>query len=174
MKVALRLSACPLLALVLATTGIAQWHQFGETSGHTAGASTLARDMIAEHNAVRSRVGTSALTWSDSLAVVAQEWANHLLASGQFAHSRNPNYGENLYEITGAAATSAEVVRAWAGESRDYEYRSNSCRATCGHYTQIVWNDTKQTGCAVARGNNREIWVCEYDPPGNWVGKRPY
>jgi len=44
----------------------------------------------------------------------------------------------------------------------------------CGHYTQIVWRDTKQVGCGVARDNRREIWVCNYDPPGNWVGHRPY
>jgi len=26
----------------------------------------------------------------------------------------------------------------------------------------------------VARGAGREVWVCNYDPPGNWIGKRPY
>ena len=134
----------------------------------------LAADMLSAHNAVRTKVGTAPLAWSDRLASVAQSWADSLLASGQFAHSHNQSLGENLYEIRGAAATAASVVNTWAGEVKDYDYGSNNCRGTCGHYTQIVWNDTKEVGCAVARGKGREVWVCEYDPPGNFVGKKPY
>jgi hypothetical protein len=44
----------------------------------------------------------------------------------------------------------------------------------CGHYTQIVWRNTKSVGCAVARGKGVEVWVCNYDPPGNYAGQRPY
>lgn len=161
-----------LLALV-AWTGAAQWRHFGEAQAASA-PSALASEMVAAHNAVRARVGTPPLTWSDRLAAVAQEWADGLLASGKLVHSQNPNYGENLYEIEGAAATPASMVNRFADESKDYDYGSNSCRAVCGHYTQVVWSDTKQVGCAVARGGRREVWVCEYDPPGNYVGKRPY
>jgi pathogenesis-related protein 1 len=66
------------------------------------------------------------------------------------------------------------VVGAWAGESRNYDYASNKCRGVCGHYTQIVWAGTREVGCAVATGGGRQVWVCNYDPPGNWIGKRPY
>jgi len=136
--------------------------------------SSLERDMLAVHSAVRARVGMAALAWSDRLAAHSQDWANTLLARRQFVHRANSPYGENLFEITGAAASSAQVVNAWAAESLNYDYRSNRCRGVCGHYTQIVWGDTREVGCAVARGGGREVWVCNYDPPGNWVGKRPY
>jgi pathogenesis-related protein 1 len=135
---------------------------------------TFAREMLAVHNAERARVGTAPLAWSDRLAASSQDWADSLLARKQFVHRPKSAYGENLFEITGAAASSAQVVNAWAAESRNYDYRSNKCRGMCGHYTQIVWGDTKEVGCAVARGEGREVWVCNYDPPGNWVGKRPY
>jgi PadR family transcriptional regulator len=49
-----------------------------------------------------------------------------------------------------------------------------SCRGVCGHYTQIVWSNTREVGCGVARDSNREVWVCNYNPPGNWIGERPY
>jgi len=160
------------LLLLLAGTGAAQWRHFGEAPA--AGPPPSPREMVAAHNAVRARVGTAPLTWSGGLATVAQDWADRLMASGQFVHSHNPNYGENLYEIRGAAATPALVVKAFADESGDYDYRSNTCRSVCGHYTQVVWGDTKEVGCAVARGGGREVWVCEYNPPGNYVGKRPY
>ena len=158
------------LLILLAGPGGAQWRHFGEGQPAIEPYS-LARDMLAVHNAVRARVGTAPLAWSHPLAARSQDWADTLLARGQFAHRPNSPYGENLFEIEGAAASPAEVVEAWAGESRNYDYSSNRCRGVCGHYTQIVWRDTKEMGCAVARGRGREVWVCDYDPPGNW---RPY
>lgn len=146
---------------------------------NTQAASPLETEMLAAHNAVRKTVGVPPLVWSDHLAAVAQEWANMLLARGEFKHRPKAMYGENLFEIRRprAHAFPSQVVQSWASESRDYDYRANQCLhgpRSCGHYTQIVWSTTKQVGCAVARGDRREIWVCNYDAPGNWVGSRPY
>ena len=138
------------------------------------GASSLSRDMLARHNAVRARVGVPPLAWSERLAERSQDWADHLLARGQFIHRPESPYGENLFEIDGGTASPAQVVHSWVSESRDYDYISNGCRGVCGHYTQVVWGNTKEVGCAVARGGGREVWVCNYDPPGNWAGRRPY
>ncbi len=161
------------LLIMLAGTGSAQWRHFGEgPSVHAP--SSLSRGMLAVHNAVRARVGIPPLVWSDRLAARSQDWAATLLARKQLVHRPDSIYGENLFEITGAAASPAQVLNAWAAESRNYDYSSNRCRGACGHYTQIVWGSTKEVGCAVARGRGREVWVCNYDPPGNWVGSRPY
>jgi len=135
---------------------------------------TLADAMLAAHNSVRRSVGVPPLVWSDRLADFAQEWADYLAAHRQFFHRRDSPYGENLFEITGARGSPSEVVNDWASESRDYQYRSNDCRGVCGHYTQIVWRDTKRVGCAASRSGRTEVWVCNYDPPGNYTGKRPY
>jgi hypothetical protein len=105
---------------------------------------------------------------------VAQNWADSLLARKEFVHRPDSKYGENLFDVTGASATPRQVVEGWAAEARNYDYQSNQCSGVCGHYTQIVWGATKEVGCAVARGGGREVWVCEYDPPRNWEGKRPY
>ena len=134
----------------------------------------LPGDMLSAHNDVRLHAGVPLLAWSNRLAAHAQDWANTLLSRRQFFHRPNPRYGENLFEIVGATASPAQVVHEWASEARDYNHRSNTCRGVCGHYTQIVWRDTKAVGCAVARSGGREVWVCNYDPPGNWVGERPY
>ena len=142
--------------------------------GEAAEGVSLADNMLAAHNAVRGRLGVPALVWSERLAGFAQEWANTLAARGQFFHRPKSPYGENLFEITGASAAPVEVVNQWASESRNYQYRSNSCRGVCGHYTQIVWRDSKRVGCAAARSGRTEVWVCNYDPPGNWIGKYPY
>lgn len=137
-------------------------------------ASTIADEMLEAHNAVRASVKVPALQWSDQLAGVAQKWADTLLKQHRFAHSTDSRYGENLFDITGAAAKPSVVVKHWASESQNYNYQLNTCSGVCGHYTQIVWRNTSRVGCAVARGDGREVWVCNYDPPGNWIGERPY
>jgi len=188
------------LLILLAGTLGAEWRHFGDNTPvappasaaattpvatqsapleaslfHTpTGYGSMPQEMVTAHNTVRARVGEAPLMWSDKLASVAQDWAEHLLTTGRFEHSHNPKYGENLYEITGAFASPAQVIHAFASEVKDYDYRTNNCHGVCGHYTQLVWNDTKEVGCAVARAGRKEVWVCEYDPPGNWVGRKPY
>jgi pathogenesis-related protein 1 len=147
-------------ALLLAATCIAQ----GSTE----------TEMLAAHNFVRATLKLPPLTWSDKLALRAQDWAATLLARGELFHRPKSPYGENIFDIAGASASAEQVVEAWASESRDYDYKSNKCRKVCGHYTQLVWAATKQVGCGVARNARREVWVCNYDPPGNYVGQRPY
>jgi uncharacterized protein YkwD len=137
--------------------------------------SPLAREALAAHNAVRAKVGVPALAWSDDLATAAQKWANTLIETRQFAHEAKSKFGQNLFEIRGAHATPSEVVEDWAAEAAHFDYKANKCSGgQCGHYTQIVWRKTTEVGCAVAREGPREVWVCEYNPPGNYVGQRPY
>ncbi len=136
--------------------------------------------MTAAHNAVRKRVGVPELRWSDDLAVYAEQWATqlkrhncaleHRPARGKYAQK----HGENLFLISGAQASAAEVVNEWAAEAADYNYKKNSCKGVCGHYTQVVWRDSTEVGCALATCGPTEVWVCNYNPPGNFLGKRPY
>jgi len=67
-------------------------------------------------------------------------------------------------------------------EKANYNYSANSCSATCGHYTQVVWRNSLRLGCGVKNcttgspfgGGAWQFWVCNYDPPGNISGQRPY
>jgi pathogenesis-related protein 1 len=135
---------------------------------------SYAADLLRAQNEVRMQVGVPPLVWSPRLAAAAQDWADGLIRTGRFAHTPDDPYGENLYEIDGGTASPDQVVGAWADEARDYDIRTNSCTSVCGHYTQIVWRATRGVGCAVAAAAEREVWVCEYDPPGNIIGYRPY
>jgi pathogenesis-related protein 1 len=159
--------------VALAVTVGAQWRHVSDRGPQPVDAS-LAREMLAAHNDVRASVEVPSLRWSDRLSARAQEWAIHLLREGEFYHRPHPTSGENLFEIKGRHASPVEVVNDWALEAQDYSYRGNTCRGVCGHYTQLIWNNTREVGCAVASEPGREVWVCNYDPPGNWVGERPY
>ncbi|RXY91726.1 CAP domain-containing protein, partial [Klebsiella pneumoniae] len=43
-----------------------------------------------------------------------------------------------------------------------------------GHYSQIVWRETREVGCAIETGNGMDVLVCRYFPAGNVIGQSPY
>ncbi len=154
----------------------------GSGSGDTEPADVAG--ITAAHNAARAAVMPAAspaippLTWSGTVADTAQAWANNCV----FMHSGGM-YGENLYAGT-APAMPGDVVDDWVNEDKNYDYATNTCSAgeVCGHYTQVVWRDSARLGCGVASctdnspfgGGSWQIWVCNYDPPGNFDGMKPY
>jgi len=158
------------LSFLFAANASAQWLSVDQHNS----ASALAHEMLAAHNQIRARVDVQPLIWSASLAARAQDWADQLLQQGRFYHRPNSNLGENIFEILGGHVSPAEVVGDWASEAGSYNYRANTCRGLCGHYTQVVWRGTRELGCAVASKHGREVWVCDYNPHGNWIGERPY
>ncbi len=49
----------------------------------------------------------------------------------------------------------------------------------CGHYTQVIWEDTTEVGCAASQyktGQYKDwyIVVCKYQTPGNYLNEKPY
>lgn len=134
------------------------------------------QQMLEAHNRWRSTVGVPPLRWSNALANYAQEWAQTLLQNNKFEHRSPSPYGENLAMASGQMLSPARVVDMWGDEVADYDYGRNHCQRgkMCGHYTQVVWKNTTEVGCAVARNDRREVWVCNYNPPGNYIGQRPY
>ena len=145
-------------------------------SSSSATASNIPQEMVNAHNQWRSKLGLPPLRWSDEVANVAQEHANYLASTGRFEQNPRTRYGENIFMASGRQYSPKEVVDEWGSEVAYYDYATNSCRPgeMCGHYTQVVWRDTTEVGCAVARSGNREVWVCNYNPTGNYRGQKPY
>jgi pathogenesis-related protein 1 len=136
----------------------------------------FAREMLSAHNEVRRKVGVSPLKWSNKLAARAEEWANTLATTGASKMQGIP--GQNIgYTMPPGHAKGADVVAAWSAEVSNYDHEKNACvdpKLRCNHYTQVVWRDSSNLGCATARDAQRDIWVCDYDPPGNNVAEKPY
>lgn len=145
---------------------------------------------LVAHNKVRAAHGLSNLRWSDSLASFAQEWANHLASTSNCRMRHRPRgspHGENLWWASPRRWSNGlrelqeidihRVVKDWADEKQYYNYNRNTCQSgqQCGHYTQIVWKETTEVGCAYQQcGDLSQLWVCNYNPPGNYIGERPY
>lgn len=129
-----------------------------------------------QQNEARAAMGLPLLRWDDRVAAYARSYAESRRGDCALVHSSGP-YGENLFWGSGTGWTPAQAVGAWLAERPQYNYWSNSCYGgMCGHYTQIMWRTTRQVGCAmVTCYNGRGTFItCNYDPPGNYVGMRPY
>lgn len=154
----------------------------GTSCGHRGDAEPAPLSGItAVHNAVRCAVerpsgGTVApLSWSSSLAADAQRYADTLAKTCDLRHAQT-EYGENLFAGSGRYGP-GDVVGRWAKERGCFHYDEfpASCDCTCGHYTQLVWADTQRLGCGMATcADGTEIWVCRYDPAGNFTDAAPY
>lgn len=158
--------------------------------------------MTAAHNVARRSLDLDPplpdLTWSEELAEFAQEWAETLVNDdncGTIFHRMQSMYGENI-ALRGSRPLRVEyapeeAVESWFSEIDCWEYGtirgSESCdmvcidelrSSGCGHFTQIAWRNTQQVGCGYATcdedGWTNEVWVCNYDPPGNFVGQTPF
>ena len=148
----------------------------------------------AAHNVVRTKKSLAGLIWSDTLASYAQEWADHLAKVNNCQLNHRPTsgpmkqkYGENLWwgdaDVWSDGsrklqnATIESVVKTWAGEVAHYNYDENSCLPgkECSNYTQIMWQDTTSVGCGFQQCSDKsQVWVCNYNPPGNFIGDKPY
>ncbi len=147
------------------------------------------QSILSSHNQARHLVGLPSLKWSTSLAKTADSWANTLASEScnlrHASHSERNGYGENLYGSWSSdprmKTSPRDVTKSWLDESGDYIYDTNSCAEgkVCGHYTQIIWRGTSHLGCAKSQcplphGGVAEVWVCRYDPPGNYGGQKPF
>ena len=146
--------------------------------GH--GSKMSARDVetiTAYHNKVRADVGVGPMKWSAALAAYAQAWADHLAGTTcKMAHRTQPKYGENLFQGTTGFYFAVDAAKAWETEKQAYGggVLTQSNAHSVGHYTQMVWRDTTTLGCGEAMCNKTLIVTCNYDPPGNYIGHRPY
>nr|AEH25638.1 pathogenesis-related protein 1-23 [Triticum aestivum] len=157
------------LLVVLATTAAMANPSDAQNSPH---------DYVVAHNVARAAVGLGPVTWDASVAAYAASYARQRSGDCKLVHSKAPQYGENLFWGSGKDWTAAQAVKIWADEKANYNYASNSCAAgkQCGHYTQIVWRNSTHIGCArLLCDHNAGVFItCNYSPPGNYIGQRPY
>jgi len=134
-------------------------------------ASSFPNALVDAHNRARAKHCAPPLRWSAKIAASAQRWANTLRDRGcPLAHSSG-QYGENLAAGTPGMLAAASVVALWYEEVKRYSFASGGFSMKTGHFTQLVWRGTKEVGCGVAHCKNLDVWVCQYDPPGNVQGQ---
>lgn len=146
-------------------------------AGGSAGLPADAQAILNAHNGHRAKHCVPNLTWSAQMAADAQAWAN----ACNFAHSSVG--GENLWMGSPSGPHTAKSASdSWYDEIRVYDF--NNPRASyvawqsdrskeVRHFTQLVWRNTTQLGCAKALCGSQDYWVCRYSPVGNFNGQNP-
>jgi hypothetical protein len=168
-------------------------------SGAGSGETGIFVGMTAAHNAARAALneGLADLTWSPEIAAFSQQWSDSLAENecGAIEHRDQSRYGENIAmrgsTRQGQPFAPEEAVDGWVAEDACWSFGtilgSERCDTACvqglnsngcGHYTQVVWRNTQRVGCGystcLSQGYTFEVWVCNYDPPGNFIGQTPY
>ncbi|XP_072198163.1 GLIPR1-like protein 2 [Excalfactoria chinensis] len=149
------------------------------------------RECVRSHNVFRRNVDPPAsnmrfMTWDAALARTARAWANKCIFDHNmylnlkyYAHPYFTSIGENLWIGSHQIFDVKDAIKAWYDEVRSYNYSLETCSKVCGHYTQIVWDDSYKLGCAVVFCKevggirNAANFVCNYAPSGNFQ-RRPY
>lgn len=116
-------------------------------------------------NNFRARHGVAPLTWDATLASYAEQHTE----TCDFTHTYGP-YGENLAE--GYDSVTAAITF-WYDEINSYSYSQPGFTEATGHFSQLVWKDTRESGCHIRDCSHKlDGWylMCEFSPAGNIVG----
>ena len=80
-----------------------------------------------------------AVTWNETLAKGATQWATYLAANDKFEHEKNIIPGENLY-LSGTPPPKepcSEASQLFYAEIKDYDYDKPGFAMRTGHFTQV-------------------------------------
>eukprot|EP00095_Tigriopus_kingsejongensis_P005921 maker-scaffold825_size91437-snap-gene-0.18 protein:Tk05921 transcript:maker-scaffold825_size91437-snap-gene-0.18-mRNA-1 annotation:"golgi-associated plant pathogenesis-related protein 1" len=135
----------------------------------------FANEVLQAHNECRAKHGAQPLKHSRRMSRYAAEWANKLAAEDKFEHRPNRKYGENIF-MTFSSNPKAKVhgsapVDKWYSEMNNHHFGIEPRTTASGHFTQVVWKDSKKLGIAMAKSKSGHVFVvANYKPAGNAMG----
>ncbi|GCB69396.1 GLI pathogenesis-related 2 [Scyliorhinus torazame] len=134
------------------------------------GSGSFAAQLLKSVNDCRAKHGAGVLTLNPAISEKAEKWAKHLVSCRTLKHS-DTSYGENIWCQQGHGSqpvTGKEVVDYWYDEIKNYDFSSPGFQKNCGHFTQLVWRESKEVGVGLASdGKGLTIVVAQFDPAGN-------
>jgi hypothetical protein len=88
--------------------------------------------------------------------------------------------GENLWFGSKDDYTPEEMVGYFLKEGKQFkrgvfpDVSTTGRWEDVGHYTQLIWRDTREVGCAITSNPRRDVLVCRYTPMGNITGQKVF
>ena len=129
---------------------------------------------LEKHNELRKKHGSNNLRISQELNQMAQEQANKLTEHKRefFNHLyKDEVLGENILISDDLSIKPEKICEEWYNEGINYDYKLNKFQKGKGHFTQLIWKDSKEVGFGFNFTNNEFIAVAYYYPSGNIIGK---
>ncbi|RMX56515.1 hypothetical protein pdam_00007195 [Pocillopora damicornis] len=128
------------------------------------------------------------VTWNDTLAANAENWANYLATNNLFEHAKNIWEGENLYLSGSPLPTEpcTEATQLFYREIDNYDFSKPGFSLKTGHFTQVFFHNFFNATDSLfvihvevtpkrIRNDSRLVVVIRYFPPGNLIsGKEAF
>lgn len=132
-------------------------------------------EALETHNKYRKMHHAPPLKLNKEICSISENYAKTLANKLKcLQHSENvykgDELGENLYCCYGMEATGQEVSKHWYDEIKKYNFNGD-WQSGCGHFTQMIWKDTKEVGFGKYKDKKGKIYiVANYYPAGNFLG----
>ena len=135
---------------------------------------TERQEMLTQHNYYRALHQVDDLVRLSGIENIAQNYSQYLVSIGTMVHSSNyyqgSKLGENLYWGPKKNGIGKSAVDLWYNEVSEYDFNNPGYKSGIGHFTQVVWKNSKKLGCGIGCGSNNYCYVvCNYNPAGNYL-----
>lgn len=128
---------------------------------------TFGKEALDAHNNFRKAHQAPPLTWSSALARDAEAWAKQIAREGRLRHD-DTKYGENVFMVFGREIDGSDAVNSWYSEVKDYNFSKPGFQSNTGHFTQVVWKESRELGIGRAKSADGKMFVVgRYNPAGN-------
>ncbi|RTG81322.1 uncharacterized protein DC041_0000409 [Schistosoma bovis] len=140
----------------------------------------MRNELLALHNKARQSVQYGQLVGQPiAVSIKPLKWNVELEAKAQIlsdqcrvGHDTNDDRKIPAFQYVGQNWAGAKDINTgfqlWLDEYKNYDFYTRTCRmGQCGHYTQLVWEDTTDVGCGVTNCPNFPYGlsiVCNYGP----------
>lgn len=133
-------------------------------------------EVISLHNKYRKLHGCPEIVHNPELTKIAQTYADKIASENNFSHSNckwgDKHIGENLSWCNGIKITAEVMTDMWYNEIKFYDFDNPQFSSEAGHFTQVVWKNTKEIGVGISQSSDGAWYgVANYYPPGNVVGQ---
>uniref|UniRef100_A0A8D0BHZ2 ShKT domain-containing protein n=1 Tax=Salvator merianae TaxID=96440 RepID=A0A8D0BHZ2_SALMN len=146
---------------------------------------SVKNEIVEKHNEIRRRVTPTAsnmvkMIWSEKAAESAGKWARQCQPRNSPRNERildGVPCGESRMQASYSSSWS-DVIEMWHRKVSNFRYGSGAIdpKKDIYSYTQMVWYNSKDVGCAIAFCSDNTynfFYVCQYCPAGNIVGEIP-
>ena len=126
-------------------------------------------EALNEHNILREKHNSNPLINNEDLNIIAKNYAKELFCSGKFYSNytyKGEALGENIF-LKKENKKPKEICKEWYSEKDNYNYYSEKFQKDCIHFTQLIWDASKEFGFGYMRSENKTCGVALYYPSGN-------
>ncbi|XP_030148546.1 Golgi-associated plant pathogenesis-related protein 1 isoform X1 [Lynx canadensis] len=131
-------------------------------------------EVLKAHNEYRQQHGVPPLKLCKKLNREAQQYSEALASTRILKHSPESSRGQCGENLAWASydQTGKEVADRWYSEIKNYNFQQPGFTSGTGHFTAMVWKNTKKMGVGKASASDGSSFVvARYFPAGNVVNQ---